>query len=242
MRHSDNLSGMANAEPRVQAATLIRSYLDGKIDNLEFADTFPRDKRDPALDAVYRRLWFHFDDLKSHRCEFPPHSAPEILFRRCALFLDTNLEYQWPKLWHHGLAHPIVRILSGEVFRSRAIEKSKSAGEYSVWPFFQKADLEEAKADFDARDVMSDVESFVPPLSRRDRISMRILQGIDSLLTALFLAAVGCLLWSLIGHGMGMAAFFVCIFAYLLVLGTRGVILKLVAAPHPGRLNVSSPD
>jgi hypothetical protein len=242
VRRSDNLNGMVNAELRVQAAYLIRSYLDGKIDNLEFADTFPRDKRDPALAAIYRRLWFHYDDLKSHRCQFAPHSAPEILFRRCALFLDTNLEYQWPKLWHHGLAHPIVRLLSGEVFRSRAIEESKSAGEYSVWPFSQKADLDKAKVDFDAQDVTLDVKSFVPPLNRRDRVSMSILQGIDFLLTTLFVAAVGGLVWALIGHRIGMAACFVCILAYLLVIGARWVILKLLATSHSDRLNVTSPD
>jgi hypothetical protein len=142
-----------NADQRAKAASLIRSYLDGKIDNLKFSDNFPFDKSDPALKAVEQRLWFHYDDVRTHYCKFPLHSEPEMLFRRCALFLDTRLEYEWPELWRHNVAHPIVRLLSGQLFRSKAIQRAKSAGDYSVWPFFRAADFEEAKSKFNEDSV-----------------------------------------------------------------------------------------
>jgi hypothetical protein len=93
---ADNLYRVINSALRVKAASLIRSYLDGKINNHEFADGFPHDKGDPALHAIERRLWFHFDDVRTHYCEVQPHSGVEILFRRCALFLDTHLDYGGP--------------------------------------------------------------------------------------------------------------------------------------------------
>jgi hypothetical protein len=214
---------MVNSELRLKAASLIRTYLDGKIDNFEFRDGFPHDKTDPALRAIEERLWFHYDDVRPHHCEFPRHSDIEMLFRRCGLFLDTNLEYEWPKLWHHNLAHPIVRILSGQFFRTKAVERAKSAGDYALWPFFRKADFDKARVEFGLSDVTPNVESFGPPLNRQDRIMLRILIGIDYTLAGLFLAAVGGFLWGVIGHGTGMAAFFVCIVAYLFVLGVRSV-------------------
>ena len=51
----DILCDMVNSELRLKAASVIRSYLAGKIDNLEFADGFPHDKNDPALRAIGRR-------------------------------------------------------------------------------------------------------------------------------------------------------------------------------------------
>jgi hypothetical protein len=240
-RWSDNLSDMVNSEFRAKAASQIRVYLEGKIDNFEFADDFPRDKTDPALKAIEDRLWFHYDDVRPHHCEFPLHSDTEMLFRRCALFLDTKLEYEWPKLWHHDLAHPIIRILSGQFFRSNAIERAKSAGDYAVWPFFRKVDLEKARAECGPGNVTPDVESPEPPLSRHDRIMLRILRGIDYVLAGLFLAAVSGFLWGVIGHGMGMAASLICVLAYLLVLGGRQLILKVMTGSHSDRLNASSP-
>ncbi len=183
---------MANADLLVKAASLIRSYLDGKIDNHDFAGGFPRDKSDPALHAIEYRLWFHYSDVGTHHCEFPLHSPVEVLFRRCALFLDTRLEYEWPRLWHHGLAHPIVRNLTGQLFRFRDIQKAQLAGDYAVWPFLRNADFEEAKAEFGADGVTADVEFSEPPLNLPGRVRQGIWMTIAYLQTGLFLGAIAC--------------------------------------------------
>ena len=180
---------VANADLRVKAASLIRSYLDGKISNHDFADGFPRDKSDPALHAIEQRLWFHYDDVRTHKCEFPFHSAIEVLFRRCALFLDTRLEYEWPDLWHHDLTHPIIRILAGQWFRSKAIQKAKSEGDYAVWPFLRNADFEEAKAKFGADGATADAKLPELPLTRSDRLRRGLWMTIQTLPSLAFSGA-----------------------------------------------------
>jgi hypothetical protein len=216
---SDNLYRVINSDLRVKAASLIRSYLAGKINNHEFADGFPHDKGDPALHAIEQRLWFHFDDVRTHYCEFQPHSGVEILFRRCALFLDTHLDYEWPDLSHHNLAHPIVRVLTGQLFRSKAIQKAKSAGDYGIWPFLRNSDFEEAKAKFSANEVTSDAKLPEVPLTRTDRLWKSFWMTIQGLQTTFFFGALVCFLWGVLGHPSWLAASLVCLILYLILFG-----------------------
>lgn len=228
---------MINADLRVRAALLIRSYLDGNISNHDFADGFPRDKSDPALHAIERRLWFHYDDMRTHCCEFPLHSAEEMLFRRCALFLDTRLEYEWPTLWHHNLAHPIIRMLTGQLFRSRAIQKAKSAGNYAVWPFLRKADFEEAKAEFSAHGITTDEELHELPLGRSGRIRRRVSISIALLQTGLFLVAITCFLWGVIGHPRWLAGSLISVILYSLFWAFVRVTSRATGSRHSNKRN-----
>lgn len=224
---SDNLCHVTNPDLRVKAASLIRSYLDGKIDNHEFADGFPHDKNDPALHAIEQRLWFHYDDVRTHYCEFQPHSGVGMLFRRCALFLNTRLDYEWPELSHHNLAHPIVRILTGQLFRSKAIRKAKSAGDYAVWPFLRNSDFEESKAAFSADGVTADAQLPELPLTRSDRLRQIFWITIQTLQTAVFFGAIVCFLWGVFGHPSWLAAALTCFILYVLLLG----IVRLASRP-----------
>jgi hypothetical protein len=228
---------VATADLRVKAASLIRSYLDGKISNRDFADGFPRDKSDRALHAIEQRLWFHYDDVRTHDCEFQPHSAAEVLFRRCALFLDTQLKYEWPNLWHHNLAHPIVRILTGQLFRSKAIQKTKSEGDYAVWPFLRNADFEEAKAEFSAVGVTADAKLPELPLTRSDRMRHGIWMAIAILQTVLFFGGIVCCFWGVIGHPRWLASSLVCLVLYVLLL----LIVRLgeTRSPHSNERNAA---
>jgi hypothetical protein len=207
---------VTNADLRAQAASLIRSYLAGSINNDELSDGFPHDKSDPALQAIQRRLWFHFDDIRTHYCDFRAHSAIEVLFRRCALFLDTPLEYEWPELWHHNLAHPIVRILTGQLFHSKAIQKAKSAGDYSVWPFLRNSDFEQARAEF-AAEVTADAIELPELRARSHRLRHGFWVTVQTLQTALFFGVIVCLLWSVFGHPSWLAPSLVCLILYLLL-------------------------
>jgi hypothetical protein len=62
---------VANADLRVKAASLIRSYLDGRIRNDDFSGGFPRDKSDPALHAIEQGLWFYYSDVGTTIVIFP---------------------------------------------------------------------------------------------------------------------------------------------------------------------------
>lgn len=231
----DNLCDMVDSELRLKAASLIRSYLSGEIDNLEFADGFPHDKNDPALRAIEQRLWFHYDDVRTHHCDFQLHSDIEMLFLRCALFLDTNLEYEWPELWHHNFAHPIIRILSGQVFRANAIKRAKSSGDYEVWPFLRKTDLENAKTQFGAGQITATNESFHSPATRAERLWQSIFNGVVYLQTAAFIGFFVCLLLGLFANRMAFAGCLACISLYFLLWPTSRLLFKAFQSTHAGR-------
>ena len=201
---------MTNVELRAKAASLIRSYLSGEISNHNFADSFPHDKSDPALHAVEQRLWFHYDDVRTHHCKFPLDSAEDVLFRRCALFFDTRLDYEWPDLSYHNLAHPIVGILTGQLFRFRAIQKAKSAGDYGVWPFIRKTDFEDANAKFSLDGVTAREDLSALPWDRAGRVRLGFSIGIALLQTVFFIAAFVCALWGLIGHSTWLLNALIC--------------------------------
>jgi len=175
-------------------------------------EDFPRDNNDRALNAIERRLWFHYDDVKRHHCEFPLDSPEEVLFRRCALFLDTTLEYEWPDLRGHNLAHPIVAILTGDIFRFRGIREAKEAGEYAVWPFFRDGDMADAKGAYGQKEVKADDGPLLPTgTSGKIWVAYMALQ-------TLFLLG-------------GLSALIVCFFIRsetLLLAGVAGVVLYLV--------------
>jgi hypothetical protein len=226
---------MVNSESRLKAASLIRSYLDGKIDNFELADGFPHVNNDPALRAIEDRLWFHYDDVRPHHCEFPLHSDIEMLFRRCALFLATKLEYEWPMLWHHNLAHPIIRILRGQLFRSDAIGRAKSSGDYGVWPFFHKIDFENAKADFGAAQITATKESFQSALTRGERFWQGVFNGVVYLQTGAFVGFFVCLLLALFMNHLVLAGCLGCIFLYLVLWPTSRLVMRALQSTHAGR-------
>jgi len=155
-------NNVTNQQARTKAASLIRAFLLGKVDNFVLMEDFPRDQNDRALNAIERRLWFHYDDVKRRHCGFLLDSPEEVLFRRCALFLDTTLEYEWPDLRGHNLAHPIIAILTGDIFRFRRVQHGKEAGEYAVWPFFRRSDMADAKGAYGQNEVKADDGPWLP--------------------------------------------------------------------------------
>src|SRR5689334_1845114 len=89
---------MVNRDKRNAAAVLIGRFLAGAITNDDFDAAFPYDRNDPALGAIYERLWFHFDDRRTHRLSgaHTPDERTGALFERCVAFLRSDLEYEWP--------------------------------------------------------------------------------------------------------------------------------------------------
>ena len=224
-------------ELRAKAASLIRSYLNGEISSHDFADSFPRDKSDPALHAVEQRLWFHYDVVRTHRYQFPLDSPEGVLFRRCALFFDTELDYEWPDLSYHNLAHPIVGILSGQLFRFRAIQKAKSAGHYAVWPFIRKADFKDANAKFSLDGVIAREDLPGPPLDRARRVRLGFSIGISLLQTVFFVATFLCALWGVFGHSRWLLNALICFVIYLMLLA-----VGFLAQPSMGSAKIPTPD
>ena len=89
---------MVNSEKRRFASQLITKYPSLEITNDDLSDDFPHDESDPAFGAIWNNLWAYYDDMYSHKAEGKHQllGGDRELFERCALFLRTDLEYEWP--------------------------------------------------------------------------------------------------------------------------------------------------
>lgn len=139
---------MVNREKRKIASDLVARLLAGEITNDDFDAAFPRDENDPALGAIYERLWFHWDDRRTHTLtgKHAPADAARVLFERCRAFLDSDLEYEWPpKLNVAPLSLLLLRALrlrkAAERREHEAEERIRSFGDVDAWPFLRAQDL-----------------------------------------------------------------------------------------------------
>jgi len=85
---------MVDKRSRTEAGRLIRQFMDGRITNDEFVDSYPRSP-DRAIRAIETVIWCAYDDLHEHRLTgkyaLNPHG--QRIFANCILFLGTDLEY-----------------------------------------------------------------------------------------------------------------------------------------------------
>ena len=139
---------MVNREKRKVAAGLIDGLISGRITNDDFDAAFPRDKDDHALAAIYERLWFHWDDRRTHPLTGKDalDEPTRALFERCGAFLNSNLEYEWPrKLNAAPLSLVILRALGlRKVVKRREHEaeaRIRAFGDFDAWPFLRMQDL-----------------------------------------------------------------------------------------------------
>lgn len=132
---------MVNREKRDVAADSIQRVLDGELPGNRFLDEFPRDRMDPALGAIYERLWFCFDDrrptlLRNDRAEY---DRVRGLLERCRDFLRTSLEYDWPSKFRAPVSLLLLRLLGARAaarkIEERESESMASFGNVDEWPF-----------------------------------------------------------------------------------------------------------
>ena len=133
---------MVNPEKRRFARELITKYLSREITNDDLNDDFPHDKEDPALTAIWRNLWPHYSDNYSHKAEGKHQLSPEAndLFVRCAAFLRTELEYEWPAFKWISFEYLFWRALGCGKRLERKFDEFQSHGDFEVWPFIRRED------------------------------------------------------------------------------------------------------
>lgn len=127
---------------RRRIAGLLRGFIEGQLSNMELDRDYPGQSLDPAVHEVYRRTFRFQDDFREYRTtgQFALPDEQRDLLGRCALFMETELPYEWPlplqsvASWFSSLFRRSPR---GTVRRSR--------GERSAWPFFRQADLDAAR-------------------------------------------------------------------------------------------------
>jgi hypothetical protein len=129
---------------RDKAAVLVRQFKECQITNDEFERRYPRDSHDLAVRRIYERIWCFYDDLSTHKLEgrHALSSEAQGLFERCALFLESDREYEWPP---DPLASPwgLLRWLPPARRKMEQQEREfQSAGDFEVWPFLRRGDYE----------------------------------------------------------------------------------------------------
>jgi hypothetical protein len=133
---------MVDREGRDIGASVLRDFIDGEITNEVFASRFPKSS-DPAVRAVFYFAWGQYSDLRVHMLTGRDTPTPErhAILERCASFLRTDLEFEWPvpkpSIWK-GISQAVGL---GRLFRASE-EKYRSKGDFEVWPFLRKTDYE----------------------------------------------------------------------------------------------------
>jgi hypothetical protein len=149
---------MVDREARQRAAEVIRVFRNGKLNNDAFHAEFGLlvRSRDRALRAIESMLWSVSDHSRVHTLEGNDALNREghALFDRCLLFLQSDLEYEWPqdrfdRTWGciphlHVLTLGLTWLYTRWKVRrnERFYAEVRSSGDFDVWPFFRRADLE----------------------------------------------------------------------------------------------------
>jgi hypothetical protein len=132
---------MVNRNKRDVAVDAIQRVLEGRLPGDRFLDEFPKDKTDPALGAIYERLWFCFDDRKTRTLTTDRADYDQVrrLLERCREFLRTDLEYDWPSKFRAPFSLLLLRLIGarGAVRKveERESEAMASCGSFEEWPF-----------------------------------------------------------------------------------------------------------
>jgi len=130
---------MVDRASRRRLAELLRQLVAGRITNDEFEDRIPRDSPDPAIGAVFGDgAWCLYDDLHEHRpvgryrlSRKARHEAA-----RWILFLETDLEYEWPVLpmWKR-LALTLASLATLGLLAIIMRRRNSRNAQLAVWPF-----------------------------------------------------------------------------------------------------------
>ena len=125
---------MIDRSARDVAIRRIEQYFGGLITNDEFLDEFPKSSKDPALVAIYRKLFDIVSDMYSHTIlqSIDVDPAVNAIVVRCLLFLRSDFEYRWTSR--------LFRIVRG--LRQTNITGNLKSGDPDVWPFFTAADYQ----------------------------------------------------------------------------------------------------
>ena len=138
---------MVSRGKRDEARQLIAKLLAGEISNDDFDNAYPDDRMDPALGAIYDRLWFFWDARYTHTLT-GRHSLTDeakVLFERCIAFLDSDLEYRWPpRIFAAGFSLLLLRAFrfrkKAEAVERAQTESLRSIGDVDVWPFLNQTE------------------------------------------------------------------------------------------------------
>lgn len=139
---------MIDRKSRDLLAVALRHYVARLITNDDLSEV-EVDWRDRGAVAVREMSWRLYPDLEQHYAK-DKHSLTKEGKREIArwiAFLYTDQEYLWPEYSFIQIVNwPMDLLTFGwwERWKKRRWEEFLEAGDFSIWPFCSKAELEEA--------------------------------------------------------------------------------------------------
>jgi hypothetical protein len=135
-------------DSRDRLAEALRRYVSGHISNDEL-DEVEVDWRDRGAIAVKGMAWRLYDDAREHYVEdtLPRHSEGRKMVARWIAFLYSDDEYLWPEYSFLQIVNWPMNLLTfgwWERMKRRRWEQFLEAGDFDVWPFCRRQDLEAA--------------------------------------------------------------------------------------------------
>ncbi len=145
---------MIDRPSRDRLSAQLRRYMCGRITNWELDDTEDELKEDSDR-AIAQIVWLTYSDIPKFRAVGVRRvdEGTRTTYERCILFLDSELEYEWPgwnpkgRPWFLWLRN---WLSSGRAMRefceAEAAEDQewRNAGDVEVWPFIRRQDYEQA--------------------------------------------------------------------------------------------------
>ncbi len=133
---------MVDYDARRRLAQLLRWYVSGRIDNYTLEQAVIKSS-DRGVVEIFRASWYLYDDLHRHKAKgaFAIEGEDRKEISRWILFLQTDLEYKWPK---NTLLFQIASLLSFgllSIIRRRYLQKK---GDLSLWPFYREEEFKKA--------------------------------------------------------------------------------------------------
>jgi hypothetical protein len=138
---------MIHRESRDRLAEALRQYVSGRITNDDL-DSVDVDWRDRGAIAIQGMAWQLYDDMRTHYVEGELQRGTEgrRTISRWIAFLHSDKEYLWPEYSFYQIVNWPMNILTfgwWERMKKKRWEQFLEAGDYEVWPFCRREELEE---------------------------------------------------------------------------------------------------
>jgi hypothetical protein len=141
---------MIDRDGRHAVAELLRHLVSGQVTNDQFEDRLPWQSLDRGVRQVSEEAWCLYSDLWEHRLVGSERLGEEARrhVSRWILFLQSELEYEWPA-WSFGARFlaSLTRLVTLGFYGHRARRHYEGAGDISVWPFLRRTDYDRAVAN-----------------------------------------------------------------------------------------------
>lgn len=137
---------MIHRDSRNRLAKALRQYISGRITNDDL-DEVEVDWRDRGAAAVKEMAWQLYDDLRTHYVEgdLGRGSEGRKTIARWIAFLHSDREYLWPEYSFMQIVNWPLNLLTlgrWEKMKKKRWEQFLEAGDFEVWPFCAREELE----------------------------------------------------------------------------------------------------